>query len=92
MSVEPSRDRSGGGVDPENQSSADGRLLSEMDFFNNDVGRKHGARDSSDDALVQGLQSAIANGDLKAVRFGANGATSELVDTDACSAATPCGR
>jgi hypothetical protein len=77
---------------PENRATPDGRVLSEMDFFNNDVGRTHGARESSDDALVASLQGAIARGELKAVRFAANGGAAELVGTDTCAPAQPCGR
>lgn len=76
---------------PENLATAEARVLSEMDFFNNDVGRTYGARDSSDDALVAALEGAIARGDLRAVRFVAN-AEPVLVGTDTCSPASPCGR
>lgn len=76
---------------PDNRKTAEGRALGDMDFFNNEVGRAHGARDSSDGALIDGLKSAIARGELKAVRFGANGAV-EIVATDTCTASTPCGR
>lgn len=76
---------------PENHATPVGRVLRAMDFFNNEVGRAHGARDSSDDALVTSLKDAIARGDLKAVRFAADGG-GELVGSDGCSAAAPCGR
>lgn len=75
---------------PENQTTAQGRLLSEMDFFNNDVGRTHGAGIRDDRELVDALKAAIERGELKAVRFDAATNTGSLVGTDTCTT-DPCG-
>ena len=75
---------------PRNQATERARGCSQMDFFNNEVGRAHGARLDDDRALVDALTTAITRGDLRAVRFGA-GDTGTLVGTDTCTAAAPCG-
>jgi hypothetical protein len=76
---------------PESLATPKGRLFSEMDFFNNDVGRSHGERIADEDDVARALVDAVTSGLLKAVRFDPTSGTGVLVTTDTCTPALPCG-
>jgi hypothetical protein len=78
---------------PENRATAKDRVLSDMDFFNNDIGRKIGKAhaNDSDDATKQAVRDAIANGDVRAVRYDLGDRNGTLVPSSQCSDSVRCG-
>ncbi|MFO0734741.1 MAG: hypothetical protein U0270_02630 [Labilithrix sp.] len=78
---------------PENRATAKDRLLSDMDFFNNDVGRKIGKahEDDSDGDTKQAVRDAISKGDVRAVRYDLGDANGKLVPSSQCTDRVRCG-
>ena len=78
---------------PENRATPKARLLSDMDFFNNDVGRKIGEanEDSSDDETKDAVRDAITNGEVRAVRYDLGDRNGKLVPSSQCTDAVKCG-
>jgi hypothetical protein len=77
---------------PENRATAGSKLLSDMDFFNNDVGRRTAQRAEVADAdLTRTLVLAIERGDLLAVRYDLSDRNGKLVPTSQCVAPIACG-
>lgn len=78
---------------PENRATPKDRVLSDMDFFNNDVGRKIGKlhANDSDDATKQAVRDAIASGDVRAVRYDLGDRNGKLVPSSQCSDTVHCG-
>ena len=78
---------------PENRATPKDRLLSDMDFFNNDVGRKIGKAHAtdSDDATKQAVRTAIEHGDVRAVRYDLGDRNGKLVASSQCSDSAHCG-
>lgn len=78
---------------PENRATPKDRLLSDMDFFNNDVGRKIGEahENDSDDATKEAVRKAIENGDVRAVRYDLGDRNGKLVPSSQCSDRVHCG-
>lgn len=78
---------------PENRATKKDALLSDMDFFNNDVGRRIGkvhAKDS-DDATKQAVRTAIERGDVRAVRYDLGSRDGTMVPSSQCSDTVHCG-
>ena len=78
---------------PANRATPKDRLLSDMDFFNNDVGRKIGKahEKDSDEATKRAVRDAIANGDVRAVRYDLGDRDGKLVPSSQCSDTVHCG-
>lgn len=78
---------------PANQRSAKDRLLSQMDFFNNDVGRKIGKAhdDDSDEETKAAVKKAVESGDVRAVRYDLGDPNGKLVPSSQCSDTVHCG-
>ena len=78
---------------PENRATKKDALLSDMDFFNNNVGRGIGkahAKDS-DDATKQAVRAAIERGDVRAVRYDLGDRNGTMVPSSQCSDTVRCG-
>lgn len=78
---------------PENRATPKDRLLSDMDFFNNDVGRKIGKTHakSSDAETKRAVRAAIEDGDVRAVRYDLGDRNGTLVPSSQCSDTVRCG-
>lgn len=78
---------------PENRATAKDRVLSDMDFFNNDVGRKIGQAHAhdSDDETKTAVRTAIEHGDVRAVRYDLGDRNGKLVPSSQCSDTVRCG-
>lgn len=73
---------------PSNFSTPHRKLQTEMDFFNNDVGRKIGAAhpDASEAEIQTLVKEALASGQLRAVQYGPSMPDGILVETSICKA------
>lgn len=78
---------------PQNRATPKDRILSDMDFFNNDQGRKIGLahEDSSDDETKAAVRDAITNGTVRAVRYDLGDANGKLVPASQCTDSVKCG-
>ncbi|MBX3229568.1 MAG: hypothetical protein KIT84_04475 [Labilithrix sp.] len=78
---------------PQNRATPKDRVLSDMDFFNNAVGREIGREhaNSSDGKTKQAVRDAIANGDVRAVRYDLGDRDGTLVPSSQCSDTVKCG-
>jgi len=74
---------------PDNRATAEARLLSDMDFFNNAEGRKIGDREGNSKDQVR---EALKTGQLKAIRYTASQPIGILVPSSECTATVLCGK
>jgi len=78
---------------PQNRATPKDRVLSDMDFFNNDVGRTIGRahEDSSDDETKDAVREALTKGDVRAVRYDLGDRNGKLVPASQCTDTVKCG-
>lgn len=79
---------------PENRTTRRNRVLSDMDFWNNDVGRRLGAALPAPAGLpdvTAAVRKSLELGELRAVRYDRGDADGVLVPTRQCSEAVRCG-
>jgi hypothetical protein len=79
---------------PENRASRRARVLSDMDFFNNDVGRRLGARLPEEAGLAEiteAVRGSLEQGELRAIRYDLGDADGVLVSSQECSDRVRCG-